>query len=385
MRRILSLMRDYRFQTLKEKNAPETRFSEVAQMFSYLDSALSGVRLNESGGFDDPESKLQEVMTSADFTFAIQEFVQRQMVPGYTQKTFDFEQFIKPDTAPNYLPVTRYQNRSGLDDLEYVGEKGEARPGSVLDAYKRQYQVYKWEKQFDFSMEALVNDDLGYLADTASQMGRSARRTLEKYVSRMLWNATTVARLVGLGALYSTTGRLNTARVSTARMAFNQRTDGRGEPVVGALRYIVYHAGLADIVDSIKQSTFVPDQVGTLQPNAANVYRSGWTPVEDPYAAGAAPNLPWYALTNWREGNLIPFVLVRRQGFPAPLLLRKKSDIESITSILGAGGNTPPVLGDFGFSNVVVKVWDEWGTYIDATEGNLFDFRGSYYSSGTVA
>lgn len=386
MRKILSLMRDYRIQQLKESKAPETRFAEVSQMFGWLDGALSGVRLNQYGGTDMPETRLQEVMTSADFTYAIQEFVQRQMVPGYTQKTFNFEPFMKNDTAPNYLPVTRYQNRAGLDDLEYVGEKGEALPGSVYDATKRQYQVYKWEKQFDFSMEALVNDDLGYLADTAAGMGRSARRTLEKYVSRMLWNATTIARLVGLGALYSTTGRLNTARISAARMAFSQRTDARGEPIAGSLRFIVYHTGLTDTIDVIRASAMVPEWNATYQPaSAANVWRSGWTPIEDPFVAGVAPNLPWMALSAWNDNNLIPFVLLRRQGMPAPLLLRKKSDIESITSILGTGGAQPPILGDFASSNIVVKVWDEWGSYIDATEGSLFDFRGAYYSSGTVA
>jgi hypothetical protein len=380
MRRILSLLNEYRQEQLKKKSAPETRLAEATQMYRWLDGALSGVDLNEFGGFDAPETKLQEVMTSADFTYAVMEFVQRQMFPTYTAKTFNFEPFVKPDTLPNYLPVTRYQSRCGVDDLEYVGEKGEARPGHKDDAYKRQYRVYKWEKQFDFSMEALVNDDLGYFSDMAAEMGRAARRTLEKFVSRMLWNATTVARLVGLLALYSTTGRLTSARISAARMAFNQRVDACNEPITVPLRYIIYHSGLADTVDTIRESTLVPE----LATNAANVVRSGWTPIEDPYAAGTAPNLPWYALTSWQDSNVVPFVLARRQGMPAPLLLRKKSDIESITSILGPGGAVPPVLGDFATSNVVIKVWDEFGTYVDGTEGNLFDFRGAYYSSGTA-
>lgn len=381
MRRIIGLLSEYRREQLKKRNAPDAKLSEVSQMYRWLDGALSSVSLNEFGGTDDPETKLQEVMTSADFTYAVMEFVQRQMVPGYTQKTFNFEPFVKPDTTPNYLPVTRYQNRAGVDDLEYVGEKGEARPGSVDDATKRQYRPYKWQKQFDFSMEVLVNDDLGYFNDMATMMGRSARRTLEKYVSRMLWNAITTARLVGLGALYSTTGRLNSARISTARMAFNQRTDARGEPITSALRFIIYHPGLADTVDTIRQSTLVPE----LATNAANVVRSGWTPIEDPYCAGVAPNLPWYALTDPGESGITAFVLARRQGMPAPMIMRKKSDIESVTSLLGAGGAVPPVMGDFATSNVVVKVLDEWGTYIDtALEGNLFDFRGAYYSTGTA-
>jgi hypothetical protein len=319
-------------------------------------------------------------MTSADFTYAIQEFVQRQMVPGYQEKMFDFELLVKPDTLPNFMTVTRYQKRAGLDDLEYVGEKGEARPGSVVDATKRQYRVYKFEKQFDFSMEALVNDDLGYFSDTATDMGRAARRTLEKFVSRMMTNAVTIARLIGLGALYSTTGRLTTARISEARMAFNQRTDARGEPVVSALKYIVYHSGLVDTVAQIQSSTLVPE----LATNASNVVKGTFTPIENPFIVGVAPNLPWYAFTDWRTNGIVPFILARRQGIPAPLLLRKRSDIESVTSLLGGGGSVPPIMGDFATGTVVIKVHDEWGTYIDPTEGNLFDFRGAYYSSGTA-
>ncbi len=41
--------------------------------------------------------------------------------------------------------------------------------------------------------------------------------------------------------------------------------------------------------------------------------------------------------------------------------------------------------GDFANGDVVLKIYDEWGTYIDDTEGNLYDYRGMYYSSGTAA
>ena len=167
-------------------------------------------------------------------------------------------------------------------------------------------------------------------------------------------------------------------------MAFNQRVDARGNPVTAALRYLIHYPAGADGVDQIRQSTFVPEGAPSIA--AVNVARSGWTPIEDPHAPPVvAPILPWFALADWKESGIIAFVLARRQGMPAPLLLRKKSDIESITSILGGGGAVPPVMGDFASSNVVVKVWDEWGTFIDGTEGNMFDSNGSYYSSGTVA
>lgn len=379
MRNILSMLSEIRQLQLTKAGAAAERLAESAAKFVFIDQSLSGYKA--TGSFGSEVDKLSEVMTSGDFTYAIGEFVQREMLPGYQQKGFAFEPLVKMDTLPNYMPVTRYQRRSELDDLEYVGEKGEARPGRYDDATKKQYRVFKWKKQFEFSMEALVNDDLGYFSDLTRDMGRASRRTLEKFVSRFFTNATTINRLTGLGALYSTTGRLTTARISEARMAFNQRTDTRGEPISAALKFLVFHSGLVDQVATIQASTLVPE----LATNAQNVVRGTFTPIEDPYITGTAPNLPWYAFTDPGASGIIPFVLARRQGFSGPLILRKKSDIESVTSLLGAGAAVPPILGDFSTSNLLYEVWDEFGTYIDGTEGNLFDYRGAYYSSGTAA
>jgi hypothetical protein len=368
----------YRQERLGQARATPQRLGEVDSMYRHFDSLLSGITPTETG------NALEEVMTSADFTNAFGDFVQRKMVPAYTAKRFDFEQFIKPDTTPNFQAVTRKQDRAGVDDLEYVGEKGEARAGSRSDAVNRSYQVRVWEKQFDFSMRTLVNDDIGYLENQAMKMGQAARRTLEKFVSRFLWNAVIIARLTALGALYQINGRLTSARISTARMAFNQRLDANGEPINATLRYIVYHAGLVDTVRVIRASSLVPE----LATNAANVVAGDFVPIEDPYCAGTAPNLPWFAMADWRTDNIIPFVLARRQGVPAPQLFRKRSDIESITSMLGGGGVVAPIWGDFATGNVVVKVHDEWGTYLDMgalSDGNMYDERGCFYSSGTAA
>ena len=373
MRKIIYTLSELRKGQLSDAGAPTQKLSEVEDKFRFLDRELDGVKFARSN------ESLQEVMISADFTYAIQEFVQRMAFPGYEEKVFNFEPLVKMDTLPNYLPVSRYQLRDNLDDLEYVGEKGQARPGSVADAVKRQYQVYRWEKQFDFSHEALINDDLGYFSDVAMLMGRSARRTLEKFVSRMYTNATTIARLTGLGALYSTTGRLTTARISTARMAFNQRVDSHNNPIPARLTHLVFHAGLLDTVAQIQASELVPE----LATNAANVVRGTFTAIEDPHMAGTAPNLPWYAFSIG-QNNIFPFILARRAGMPGPMILRKRSDIESVTSMLGAGAAVDPVMGDFESGNIVLKVADVWGTYVDGTEGNLFDYRGAYYSAGTA-
>ena len=68
------------------------------------------------------------------------------------------------------------------------------------------------------------------------------------------------------------------------------------------------------------------------------------------------------------------------------MILRKRSDIESITTMLGSGAAVAPIWGDFASGNVVVKVHDEWGTYIATSpaDANMFDHRGCFYSAGTA-
>jgi len=372
MRKLVYLMKELRKGQLQDAGASPAKLQEAEDLFKVLDHELSGIKPTATN------SLLREVMISADFTYAITEFVQRRSLGGYTEQTFAFEPLVFNDTLPNYLPVTRYLDQGGVDDLELVTEKAQARPGYVLDATKRQWQVYRWEKQFDFSHEALINDDIGWFDQQAQKMGRAARRTLEKFVSRFYTNATSIARLVGLGALYSTTGRLTTARISAARMAFKQRVDARAERILTPMRFIVYHSGLEDTVRQIQNSELVPE----LATNAENVVRGTFVGIEDPYIAGAAPNLPWYAFS--MPTDIKTLVLARRQGMPGPMILRRRSDIESVTSMLGAGSPVDPVMGDFESGNIVLKVVDVFGTYVDGTEGNLVDYRGAYYSSGTA-
>ncbi len=352
----------------------ERRIREVGDMFNFLDHELSGISPTATN------EKLSEVMTSGDFTYAIQEFVQRQSLDGYKAMGFNFEPLVKSDVLPNYLAVNRYQDRNSLDDLEFVGEKSQPRAGLRSDAVKRTYSVFRWGKEYDFSHEALVNDDMGYFVDQAMQMGVAARRTLEKYVSRFYTHATSIGRLTGFAsALYAQNGRLTSARVSEARMAFGQRVDARGEPIQADLAFIVYHRGLEDTVRQILGSEFTPE----LATNAVNVGRN-FIPIKDPYITGTAPNLPWHAFTNYSAANVIPFILARLAGRPGPLILRKRTDTEAVSSMLGSGTPVAPIMGDFESGNIVLKVSDVFGTYIDGTEGNLFDYRGAYYSSGTA-
>ena len=352
--------------------AVNKRLAEVDDGLAAIDSMLDGVTPTSTN------NDLRETMTSADFPYAITSYVSRLAIPGYEKKAFNFEPLVWNDTLTNFLPHNRYQHRDSIDDLELVVQKGRARPGSKDDATPRVYQVYRWEKQYDFSMEALINDDLGYFSDQAQLMGESARRTLEKFVSRMYTNATSITKLTGLASvLFAQNGRLTSSRVSEARMGFNQRVDSRNQPINARLAYIVHHAGLVDTVRQILGSELVPE----LATNGINVGRN-FIPIEDPYITGTAPNLPWWGFTNWQENNIRPFVLARLSGYPGPRIIRKTTNQEAVSAMLGSGSALDPIYGDFDSGNIVLKVTDTFGTYIDGTNGNIVDSHGGYYSSG---
>ena len=69
MRKIVYAMSELRKGQLADAGASPERLAEVESMFNVLDRELDGIKPSGSNG------ALREVMISADFTYAIQEFV----------------------------------------------------------------------------------------------------------------------------------------------------------------------------------------------------------------------------------------------------------------------------------------------------------------------
>lgn len=87
-----------------------------------------------------------EVMIFVDFIYVIQEFVQCKMWSVYQCQWFVFEFLVQIDMLLNYLFVICYLDQQGVDDLEYIVEKGVLWFGSIIDVVKWQWQVVNWQK-----------------------------------------------------------------------------------------------------------------------------------------------------------------------------------------------------------------------------------------------
>ena len=102
MRKFLQLLATLRKDQLNEKGASGERLAAVDMLFREMDRQLS---FNVAPAENE---QLAEVLVSADFPYAIEEFVNREMVAGYQKKNFGFEPLVYNDTLTNFLPHTRY-------------------------------------------------------------------------------------------------------------------------------------------------------------------------------------------------------------------------------------------------------------------------------------
>lgn len=370
MRRIISMLME-----IAQANNPQNH-AKYSEAYPLIDASLNVLTGGDNGSLT--ANKLSETMVAADFPYALGEFVDRALWPAYGRWEFGFQPLVWNDTTPNFMDITRYQRQQGINDLEMVREKARPKAGSYPRPRKLQYRVYRWEKQYDFSMEALVNDDLGYFNDMAGLMGDSARRTLERFVSRLYHNATTIAAMVALGANYSGTARLSTNALMTAWAAFNNRVDAAAVPMNIRPVILVIHKALEPVALQIIRSV----QVAENATNALNVL----PPLQliiDPYITGTAPNYPWWLFTTPNTGGIRTITLARMQGRPGPLVLQKAPDTMTFSGFNRTGALVPGI-GDFDTGNIMLKVADIWGGWDDATYAGLTDYRGAYYSSGTT-
>ena len=87
MRRFLGLLADIRKDRLAQQGATAERLGEVDSLFGYMNRQLDGVKQGVGG------ERLSETLTSADFQYAIMEFVQREMIPGYQTSGFSLSRW----------------------------------------------------------------------------------------------------------------------------------------------------------------------------------------------------------------------------------------------------------------------------------------------------
>ena len=359
---------------------PNNVYHNHIQAMREVDSNMLSMR----NGYYAPN--LEEAFQAANFPNALNIFIQVNSLPGYQTRNFNFEAFMPdPIVVESYKEVATIQDRSSTDDLVPVRMLGTQEEGKMYDAVRRDVQVYEFAKVFKLDAKALLQDRFDYLTGFARKMGEAARRTKEKYVSRLMTNATSVAYITSLGANYFTTSTFSHTALVAASLAFNRRFDLQGQPISASLGTVIYHPSAKYDVGVVLQSMRLPGgdfNDSNLVANGQGNFNFAFTPVENPHFISPTDS-PWIALAS-SGTNIFPFVLAKLLGRDTPWIARKKNDIESITSMDGSGVPVNGMVGDFAHGEIHLKVSDVWGSYTNSTHGNVVDPNGVFFSDGTT-
>lgn len=123
--------------------------------------------------------------TTSDFATLLENVLHKMLLGAYATQETTWQRFCGTDDVPDFRTSSRYRTGS-LPSLPKISEHGEYTTGIVPDGAKYGISTERHGEIFSLSREAILNDDMGALANLAGEFGRAAARTIENDVYALL-------------------------------------------------------------------------------------------------------------------------------------------------------------------------------------------------------
>lgn len=123
--------------------------------------------------------------TTSDFAVILENVLHKMLLGSYATQDTTWQRFCATDEVPDFRTSNRYRTGS-LPSLPLISEHGEYKNGAIPDGAKYGISTERHGEIFALSREAIVNDDMGALANLAMEFGRAAARTIENDVYALL-------------------------------------------------------------------------------------------------------------------------------------------------------------------------------------------------------
>lgn len=323
---------------------------------------------------------LKEAMTTSDFPILFGEIIDRQLLAGYVEFPTSYSKFCKIGTVPDFRLVDRYTMDGGEGVLDIVGEK-ENYPQASLTEGQYQYSVKKYGRKFDFSFEAMINDDLGAFDSAPNRLARAARRTEEKFATNLFVGTTgpdTTFFAAGNNNVVTSNPVLSIAALQTAMSILAAQVDEDGEPIVVLSSVLAVPPALEIVAKNILNAIHIEvlatgggDSNQGLR--AVNWMKNSVELVVLPYhpiiASSSGGDISWYLFANPSDSRPAMEVGFLR-GYAEPQVFMKSSNQVAV-----GGGLTDAMGGDFETDDIEYKVRHILG-------GTLMDPKAAVASSG---
>lgn len=134
--------------------------------------------------------------STSDFPNLMQDAMHKVLLTGFNTAGDTWSAFCKKGDLSDFRPHWRHIMGS-FSDLLPLGENGEVQDGTLDDTRKESITGSTKGRILNLSNQAIVNDDMSVFTDTATMMGRSAKRAVENDVYALL------AQNSGLGPIMS--------------------------------------------------------------------------------------------------------------------------------------------------------------------------------------
>lgn len=295
---------------------------------------------------------VKEALSTSDlFVSATGDVLDRELLQSYSDITPEWSKFATRTTVRNFKPKKLIDLMGGRSALDRVPELT-AYPGAEHDTREFSIQVAKFGRQFGFSWEALINDDLDELQQIPGTFSQAAAITETKNALAVIANADGSPNTAffkdysstdGYGTLNTTpaTAALSDTALQTAIEAIRQRKDDEGNLVPAGQLTLVVGPALQFTAMAILNATEIRVTSGsrtTVQPNTLR----GAVNLE---VVNSLPGSAWYVVPTPGQGRIAVASAFLR-GFETPDIRQKN----------GGGVGVSPDAGDFDDDSVRYRV-----------------------------
>lgn len=211
--------------------------------------------------------------TTSDFALILESVLHKMLLGSYATQETTWQVFCGTEDVPDFRPSNRYRTGS-LTSLPLVLEHGEYKNGVIPDAAKYSISTERHGEIFSLSREAIVNDDMGALANLASEFGRAAARTIENDVYALLALSAGLGPTMadGLTFFHATHGNIGTgAAISVAsldldRVLMRAQKDPSGKDFLSLRpRVLLVPDAIEGTARIINVAQYDPDTANKLQ------------------------------------------------------------------------------------------------------------------------
>lgn len=318
---------DVRARNLAEKDAKDNPFlglscAELARMSleQHGISTRSMTPLDVCGQvltrFIDPGTAN---LTTASYTAVLENVLNKALFRGFEEAPVTWNRWCGTDSSPDFKQGSR-PGVSQFTSLAEVAENAQIQDGITTDK-KEVFQVRTFARKYSITRQALVNDDLAALSDTAAKMGQAAGRTVDEQVyafivanGNMNEDSNPLFDAANHNNLVSAAGAPSTDNISTARTNMGRQTDWNNVILGIVPQYMVVPLELERVMLELQSVITGLDPDATSQMRD-NVYRTMWEPVATPRLSDAND---WYMFG--QRGQAINVVFLN--GAQRPMMAR---------------------------------------------------------------